>query len=347
MIYFFKRILYRYLPAFIYEKIANTLFELRKWHRFRREFKGERVTYGSKNPNAIFYVIRRNPPGAGLMSNYLYVLGHIKIAIKRSMIPIVDMVNYRTLYNENESICGTMNPWEYYFEQPNQLHTLDDVYQSKNVVLSSLEFPHHEVGYTINECRNKYIIKDYYSYIFKYIKLNKNTEQYINDFSTKNNFSAGGVLGVSVRGTDYVRLRPAGHPVQPDVETIIETARKLMEKWSFTRIYLSSEEEAVLELFRRAFPNQIIAIDRMRVPIDYEPQVAKYMPGECNEDVKFKRIFDKYNTGLEYLAEMVLLTKCDFLLCAMTSGNAAAIFMNGGEYLGKEIFDLGVYPVAT
>ena len=64
------------------------------------------------NPNITFYVIRRNPPGAGLFSNFLHVLGHIMIANKRKLTPIVDMENYETLYNEETFINGTRNAWE-------------------------------------------------------------------------------------------------------------------------------------------------------------------------------------------------------------------------------------------
>jgi hypothetical protein len=278
------------------------------------------------------------------MSNYLHVLGHIKIAVKRGMIPIVDMLNYETFYNEHNLVNGSKNPWEYYFLQPNQAYSLEDVYASKNVVLSSFDFPHHEIGYSLKECQDISKIKEYNSYIEKYIKLNPHTLAYIEKNSKIFQFDKGGVLGVSVRGTDYIRLRPAGHPIQPSIDVVIESTRMLMQKWKCKSIYLCSEEEEVIDAFKRAFPCKVASTDRMRVRASEKERHTTYRPGEFVSEVKFKRDFDKYLTGLEYLTEMELLTKCNYLLCAMTSGTAAAIFINGNRYYEKEIFDLGVYP---
>ena len=59
-------------------------------------------------------MIRRSP-GAGMFSNFIYVLNHVNIA-KNNFIPIVDMENFTTIYNERQKINNTYNAWEYYFE---------------------------------------------------------------------------------------------------------------------------------------------------------------------------------------------------------------------------------------
>ena len=60
-------------------------------------------SFGELNKKKRFYVIRRTP-GAGLFSNVIYVLNHISIAKKHGFIPIVDMDNFRSIYNENKLI---------------------------------------------------------------------------------------------------------------------------------------------------------------------------------------------------------------------------------------------------
>ena len=96
------------------------------------------VSCGNKNPGKIFYVIRRSP-GAGLFSNLIYVLNHLDIANKHNFIPVIDMENYPTIYNERKSINGTKNSWLYYFE-PVSKYSIEDVYKSKNVILSKNRF---------------------------------------------------------------------------------------------------------------------------------------------------------------------------------------------------------------
>ena len=60
-------------------------------------------SFGEKNPNKKFYVINRTP-GAGLFSNVTYVLNQIKLCKTLDFIPIIDMQNFPTIYNEKKKI---------------------------------------------------------------------------------------------------------------------------------------------------------------------------------------------------------------------------------------------------
>ena len=78
----------------------------------------QKKSFGNKNPDKPFFVIRLYPPAAGFLADYNYVLGYMKYAYDNGWIPVVDMQNYQTLYNEDHPIHGTTNVWEYFFEQP-------------------------------------------------------------------------------------------------------------------------------------------------------------------------------------------------------------------------------------
>ena len=95
-------------------------------------------SFGKLNKNKIFYVIRRHPT-AGFFSNITFVLNHLKICEDFKFIPIIDMQNYPTLHNEVRSIKKAKNAWEYYFKKLNN-HSLNEIYKSKNVFLSSTRF---------------------------------------------------------------------------------------------------------------------------------------------------------------------------------------------------------------
>ena len=49
------------------------------------------------------------------------------------------MKNFPSAYSENKKIFGTMNSWEYYFEQLTD-YSLDEVYKSKNVIMTDNHF---------------------------------------------------------------------------------------------------------------------------------------------------------------------------------------------------------------
>ena len=79
-------------------------------------------------------------------------------------------------------------------------------------------------------------------------------------------------------------------------------------------------------------------------------KVRKLIPDELFDEEELKSILgdfkpnnDNYYKGLECLIDMVLLSRCDSLLCSMTNGSLAAIEMNGNNYLNKHIIDLGNY----
>ena len=72
--------------------------------------------FGNLNPDKTFYIIKRTSH-AGIFSYLSFVLNHLIISKENNFIPIVDMENYVSPYNEINPINGTTNSWEYYFEK--------------------------------------------------------------------------------------------------------------------------------------------------------------------------------------------------------------------------------------
>src|SRR5688572_10991534 len=71
---------------------------------------------GRRNPDKIFYVIWLDNGGSGFFSNVSSVLCHLKLAREMGMVPVVDLQNFKTLYNVDSRVNETINAWEYYFE---------------------------------------------------------------------------------------------------------------------------------------------------------------------------------------------------------------------------------------
>ena len=57
--------------------------------------------------NKKYYVIWRNGRSAGFFSIITGIIGHIKIAEKLGMIPIIDLDNFPCIYQEKEKIFMT------------------------------------------------------------------------------------------------------------------------------------------------------------------------------------------------------------------------------------------------
>lgn len=174
------------------------------------------------------------------------------------------------------------------------------------------------------------------------VRLNAETAVYVEKEYNSLFVSEGGkkhrMLGVICRGTDYVKCKPLGHPVQPTAEQVIERAKVLLERYRLESIYLATEEYAIYEKFEKAFPGLIIVNQRQYYDGIFNANNMSFI-----YEVQFDRENDIYLKGLEYLSSLQLLSRCDVLLGGNCGGACAALYMNNMNYKYVELFDLGTY----
>lgn len=87
------------------------------------------------NGGAVYYIIRPPKCKIGLMGLYIDTIEEIEYALTRGYRPVVDYLNYQTVYS-GESFQDNANVWEWYFEQPFG-YSLDEAYNS-NYILSPM-----------------------------------------------------------------------------------------------------------------------------------------------------------------------------------------------------------------
>jgi hypothetical protein len=264
---------------------ANALQYSKKIHNKDIEISFSK--FGIKNKDKTFYIIKRTP-GAGLFSNVIFVLNHLLITKRHNFIPIIDMKNFPTIYNEKNMINKTNNSWEYYFESLNK-HKLEDVYKSQKVIITSNRF-YRSMTHEINSKNFKKVKK--------FIKVKKNHIDFANKFFDKN-LKNKKVLGVHYRGTSY--KSSANHPFPPTKEQIIKKVDDLIQKQNFDAIFLCTEEKRYLELFSKKYNDKLFYINSFR----------------SNTDNAFKlypRSNHRYKLGQEILIETLILSKCNTFL---------------------------------
>ena len=195
--------------------------------------------FGDLNKDKTFYVIKRTP-GTGLFSNVVFVLNHLKIAKQNGFIPVVDMKNFKTIYNERKKINNIENSWNYYFENVSNF-TLDEVYKSNRVIIVSDKFFSH----FIYDMENKNIS----NLINEFIFIKKNFIKISDNFRKK--FFGKKTLGVHFRGTSY--KQSPGHPLPATKEQMVRLVKKILEKDNIDKIFLSTEEKDYLSLLKKNF----------------------------------------------------------------------------------------------
>lgn len=299
------------------------------------------VSFGEKNPDKTFFVIRpfyymETNELITTISNLLYhyyrTLQHLSYAIKNGWIPVIDWENYGPFpHGEDEPVNGTRNCWEYFWNQPSE-YTLEEVYQSKHVILSSQNTVDYQlippVAFYTPFSRYVSRLIELCPQYDQYITLNEPTASYVQKRQDELFPKNARILGVSVRGAAYGAKRIPGHPVQPDIDNLIIETKEKMEEWKLDYVFFCCEMAEKVEKMKEAFGDKLISLPRKRYEkLPTSEDNPLYVPGQ------------RYQTNLDYLTEMALLSRCDCLLAGMSGGVRTAIIWNAGQYRKIQIFE--------
>lgn len=262
-------------------------------------------SFGNKNKNKTFYVIQRFR-GGGMFSNLNFVLHHLLIAKKMGFIPIIDMENFPTKYNEKNKVGNSFNAWDYYFYPINK-YKLNEVYKSQRVIIvdgQTKKNPEFDTFSNLNH--NHY-------------KIYKNTIKFksflINEVNLfiKKNFSKEKVLGVHFRGTDMKTQER--HPFPATADQIIFLINNELRKNKFTKIFVVTEESKYLKILSKKFGNKICFTKAFRT--------KKHNIFEQNF-----RNNHRFNIGKENIVDMLLLSNTKKIICTNSHLPDACRFIN-------------------
>ncbi len=284
----------------------------------------------SDSDDRIYYIIRRSNKLSGLFSNYIFVLGHIKYAFENGWVPAVDMQNYPNSYTNPECL-GVENSWNFFFEQPTQIENIDSIYKKRNIVLSSGEsrddMPTDEMSFLLSSENISY-----WRRLSKKIPLKDDVIALVKDEWNKLFGSEDRkVLGVLLRGTDYLKLRPLNHPVQPNLNDAVEMIDSMESNFEY--IYLTTEDPIYIKALKNKYGNKLIYSDVQR----YD----NYKDGYLSK-IKGRRKDYYYKKGIDYLMTMGVLSKCNALVGGRTSGTIAILIMDN-NFSEVKLFDKGRY----
>lgn len=298
------------------DNIFNKLISLSKKYYLGEEantldntkFRLNNCTYslesgGSKNKDKIFYVIQRSP-GAGLFSNLIFVLNHLKIAEKHKFTPFIDMENFPTIYNEPTKIDGTKNSWEYYFHQTSNKSVIE-IKKSKNIITTNALF---YKDFTSNPEKLRKIFKKKIKIKNKYLKL---VQSYYNI-----NIKGNKVLAIHYRGTSY--KTSAGHPFPPTFKQMSNIIDKLILKNKYDKIFLCTEDKEMFNLLKKKYLKKIIYIESYR---SFSDDAFRIYPRKNH----------RFMLGKEILIEALIMSKCDGLLSTETNVSNFIKIINGNN----------------
>lgn len=317
---------------FIFGFLKNTgiIKILSKWEQWKwREHK--KLSWRFLNRGKQIYVIRRQDSTCGLFSYFITMLGGIAYAEQNGMVPVVDLQNHQNIYLSHKEV-GKKNVWEFYFLQPGGV-SLKEALKCNNVIMGSGNptYSYPCLGKSFFENENG--ILDYWRGICKKsIRFNKTVENRLQ--KEKLIFQGKRILGVLCRGTDYVSMRPKGHPIQPSAEMVMDKVDQTLKKENFDAVYLVTEDWKIVSAFKQKYGSKLLLSKQDYIEYDYDKRnyLAAYY-----EDKQ-----DGYNRGLDYLIALLLLIDCNGLITTMTSGSVGVMCL-AKDYDFFYVFDLGYY----
>jgi hypothetical protein len=105
-------------------------------------------------------------------------------------------------------------------------------------------------------------------------------------FNNSNN-----VLGVKIRGTDYIKLKLKAHPIPPSLDVAIEGVKYLNLKNNYDWIFISSEDNIIKERFIKEFKNKIKFLNP-KTKINYNFTTGDYLINnkDINGNIEYAQI---------------------------------------------------------
>ncbi len=155
-------------------------------------------------------------------------------------------------------------------------------------------------------------------------------------------FGTEKVLGVMIRGTDYVSSGMTGDRKMATAQQMAPLIHEWVEKYGFERIFLATEDEDALEYMRSEFGHLIVALSQERIKQSdlrknelisvYEKEHANGMYEEKLED-----------TTINYFYALYMLSKCDsFVVSGRCNGADIVLSLNNKRFKNYHKFSVGL-----
>lgn len=259
----------------------------------------------------ILYRIEIGTWGDGFFAEYRRLLNYLYYCEVFGFIPYIHF-NKDFTYAEKKPVNGTDNPFEYYFRQPcmDEQEALQYCYCVKSRLVDC-EFANRL------KPLNGYDVSEEYIAVMakiseKYIKFNSPTEQYLSQ--AEELIHGKKMLGVHVRLTDF-KQNYWGHPVCATADCHLEYAKKALEELGFEGVFLATDDEETVELFKDEFGGKLFYYQDV---VRSSGQVSVAFSSGTREN-------HHYKLGLEVIRDMYTLSLCQGLIAGKSQVSICAM----------------------
>ncbi len=279
-----------------------------------------------------FSILRRlSCPTCGIFSFFIVHLGCIKQYLSMGYIPIIDLQSFPNVYNKGN--LSSANPWEFFFHQPFN-YSLEEVLKyAKNIKYfeCTLKTERPNENYIYN---NKESLNFWHSFTKKYSPIK---EELLGEAKAIMKELFGGtknILGIIMRGTDYISRKPKGHSIPPKIEQVIVDVKMMDKKYKYDFIFFTTEDEIIKKKFIPHFKDKLKLLNP-KVKIQYNYTGKSII--NLNKDIYGNIEFFK-----NYVLNIIILSKCLDIVAARCSGTAGIFVLSEG-FRNVIVYNNGTY----
>ena len=278
-----------------------------------------------------FVVISRYCKSCGFFADYNIYLGCLNYFFSKGYIPIIDQISYPNYYNKFKRNSMIDNPWEIFFNQMYGLKLKEVLKKAKKIKFIKCkpkDFPHSSYIY-----KNKTSILFWHNFYKRYIPIKKEINKEANKIMKLLFNKSENVLGVRIRGTDYISLKPKYHPIPPSAERMIKDIKIINKDLNFDWIYIITEDDIIRNKFIKEFRTKLKFVPIKKINYNYrKKKIITY-----NKNIQGNFIYLR-----KYIIGIIIFSKCKNIIAARTSGTCTAYIWSGG-FNSSKIYYLGEY----
>lgn len=321
LVHIYERIFDNYINPFNYKRKRKL-----KIARLRKQ--SSKYSFGEQNPDKTFAVLKKEVGACGPFAYVFKAVYPFLVTCKKNgCIPLIDLTDQECIVFRSEGNRG--NAWEFYFEQPTTEYSLNDVYESKNVIIDN--------GYNFSKKMNVHYelqllnMKDEEKaamscVIRQYIRPCERIRDRVEELE-KELFGNNKVLGVSLRsefkmGELVQDSLYRNHPKVAVCEEYIDAITVLLKKWEYDFFFLACDGREYSDQIKAHFGDKCLQMNR---------PLMHWFEDETRKMCEFEHYSLEDKTE-DYLVETLLLTKCDGLYGSVCSQSRFAYIFASDLY---------------
>ena len=276
-------------------------------------------------------VHRLECPQCGFFSFYIVHLGCLYKYLTLGYIPIIDLQTFPNVYNGNDT--SKNNPWELFFYQPYN-YTLEEVKKNARYIKYFECTDRDYRPYEINMYYKTDSINFWHDIAQKYMPIKNEINIEVNEIMKELFGNSKNILGVKMRGTDYIAARPKGHSVQPSVKHVIFDVKLMDKKYKYDYIFFATEDEIIKKKFVPNFRSKIKLLNpKTKINYNYDEKDFINLNKNINGNIEYIK---------NYVLNTIILSRCLDIVTSRCSGTAGIFILTNG-FRHTKIYNLGEY----